>query len=113
VVLLPLAARVELVAYRMTTGSAFAFAADGHWYEPQAAAEADIALAKWFHTATPPHAEALADLNLLAFSLTRMKRIDDAAPVLRRLCRQMTSHPWDLVPDAVRNFQYWRNRTRE
>ncbi|KOG42444.1 hypothetical protein [Streptomyces resistomycificus] len=108
--LLPLAARVELVAYRTTKDSTTAFAADGHWYEPQAAAETDTALTKWFQAASPPHAEALADLNLLAFALTRMKRTGEAAPVFRRLGRHMTGHPWNLVPDAARDFQYWRDR---
>ncbi|MGW4823697.1 hypothetical protein ACWEP4_33325 [Streptomyces sp. NPDC004227] len=112
VALLPLAARVELVAYRMTRDFATAFTADGHWYEPRAAAEADTALAKWFHTASPPHAEALVDLNLLAFALTRLKRMDDAGPVFRRIGRHMTSHPWDMLPNAVGTFQYWRKRAR-
>ncbi|MER6122055.1 hypothetical protein ABT173_05040 [Streptomyces sp. NPDC001795] len=110
VALLPLAARVELVAHRMTKGSVDAFAADGHWYEPGAAAEADTALARWFRTETRPHAEALADLNLLAFVLTRLKRTEDAVAVFRRIGPHMTLHPWDLVPDPVGTFQFWRAR---
>ncbi|MFI6929304.1 hypothetical protein [Streptomyces sp. NPDC050287] len=113
VALLSLAARVELVAYRTAHDTAGSFAADGHWYEPQAAVEATTALTRWFHADTPPHAEALADLNLLAFALTRMKRTADAAPVFRRIGRHMTSHPWDLVPDAARTFRYWQDRARD
>ncbi|MFF0158132.1 hypothetical protein ACFYRY_11470 [Streptomyces sp. NPDC005263] len=108
--LLPLAARIELVAHRTTNASTGSFAADGHWYEPKAATEANTALTNWFHTDTPPHAESLPDLNLLAFALTRMKRTADAAPVFRRIGRHMTSHPWDLLPDAVRTFRYWQER---
>ncbi|MDQ0963589.1 hypothetical protein QFZ66_007467 [Streptomyces sp. B4I13] len=110
VALLPLAARVELVTYRTSGDATTAFAADGHWYERQAAAEADHALTHWFRTAAAPHAEALADLNLLAFALTRMKRAEDAAPVFRRIGRRMTPYPWNLAPDAARDFRYWRDR---
>jgi hypothetical protein len=112
VALLPLAARVELVAYRSAKDSSTAFIAEAHWYESQAAEEADTALSKWFHTEAQPHAEELADLNLLAFALTRMKRTADAAPVFRRIGRNMTSHPWGHGPDAVSTFQYWRDRAR-
>ena len=112
VAVLPLAARVELVAHRRSTDSAGAFAADGHWYEPGAAAEADTALAKWFRAEAQPHAEALADLNLLAFVLTRLQRTEDAADVFRRIGPRMTRHPWDLVSDPVGTFQYWRDRAR-
>ncbi|MEV5959036.1 hypothetical protein AB0M11_35760 [Streptomyces sp. NPDC051987] len=111
VALLPLAARVELVAHRMSQDSAAAFAADRHWYEPGATREADTALAKWFCVEVQPHAEALADLNLLAFALTRLKRTDDAAPVFRRIGRDMTHHPWNLLPKPVAAFQYWRDRS--
>ena len=112
VAVLPLAARVELVAHRRSTGPAGGFAADGHWYEPSAAAEADTALARWFHAETQPHAEALADLNLLAFVLTRLKRTDDAAPVFRRIGPHMTRHPWDLASDPVGTFRFWRDEAR-
>ena len=103
---------MELVAHRRSTDSAGAFAADGHWYEPGAAAEADTALAKWFRAEAQPHAEALADLNLLAFVLTRLQRTEDAADVFRRIGPRMTRHPWDLVSDPVGTFQYWRDRAR-
>ncbi|WP_149185111.1 hypothetical protein [Streptomyces sp. TRM49041] len=112
IVLLPLAARAELVAYREGFHSASIVGAAAHWHEPQAAAEIDTALAKWFHADTPPHAEALADLNLLAFALTRAQRRDQAALVFRRIGRDMTSRPWDLVPDPVGTFRYWWDRAR-
>ncbi|MFJ1805382.1 MULTISPECIES: hypothetical protein [unclassified Streptomyces] len=113
VALLSLAARVELVAHRTANDSTGSFAADGHWYEPQAAVDADTALTRWFHADTPPHAEALVDLNLLAFALTRMKRTKDATSVFHRIGRHMTPHPWDLVPDAARTFRYWQERARD
>ncbi|MDQ1013058.1 hypothetical protein QFZ82_007543 [Streptomyces sp. V4I23] len=110
IALLPLAARAELVAHREGLRSTSVVGVAAHWNEPQAAAEIDTALAKWFHADAPPHAEALADLNLLAFALTRTHRRDQAALVFRRIGRRMTSQPWDLVPDPVGTFLYWRDR---
>ena len=105
--LLPLAARVELVAHRQRQ---MPFGADSHWNEPGAAAEIEAALTDWFHTAAVPHAEAVADLNLLAFALVRTHRPTDASPVFQRLGRHMTPYPWELLPEPERTFLYWRDR---
>lgn len=105
--LLPVAARVELVAHRQRQ---LPFGADSHWNEPAAGAEIDAALTDWFDTAAVPHAEAVADLNLLAFALVRTHRPADATRVLRRLGRHMTPHPWELLPEPERTFRYWRDR---
>ncbi|WP_028810150.1 hypothetical protein [Streptomyces sp. 351MFTsu5.1] len=105
--LLPLAARVELVAHRRRQ---MPFGADGHWNEPGADAEIEAALSGWFRTAAVPHAEAVADLNLLAFALVRTHRPEDAAPVFRRIGRHMTPYPWELLPEPERTFRYWRDR---
>ncbi|MFI5682875.1 hypothetical protein [Streptomyces sp. NPDC051636] len=105
--LLPVAARVELVAHRQRR---MPFGADGHWYEPRAAEEVEAALARWFRAGTASHAEAVADLNILAFALTRTHRPADAAPVFRRIARHMTPRPWDLLPEPERTFLYWCER---
>jgi hypothetical protein len=105
--LLPVAARVELAAHRerhMSLGTG------AHWTEPRAAEEIDTALTGWFRTAAVPHAEALADLNILAFALIRTHRPAEAAPVFDRIGRHMTPHPWDLLPEPERTFLYWRDR---
>ncbi|MGW2745755.1 hypothetical protein [Streptomyces sp. NPDC001450] len=107
--LLTVAARVELVAHLRRRSSLAAIGADGHWHEPRAAEEIDAALADWFHTAAPPHAEAVTDLNFLAFALIRTHRTAEAAPVFRRIGRHMTPHPWDLLPNPRRTFLYWRD----
>jgi hypothetical protein len=104
---LPVAARVELVAHR---GRRMAVGADAHWNEPRAAQEIDAALSGWFNTTAVPHAEALLDLNVLAFALIRTHRPAEAAPVFQRIGRQMTPHPWSLLPDPERTFRYWRDR---
>lgn len=108
--LLPVTARVELVAHRGRGTSLAALCANSHWTEPRAAEEIDAALADWFHTAAPSHAEAITDLNVLAFALTQSHRPAEAAPVFRRIGRHMTLHPWDLLPDPKRTFLYWRDR---
>jgi hypothetical protein len=105
--LLPVAAGVELVAHRRRRMS---LGADSHWNQPQAAAEIDAALVRWFRTAAAPHAEALLDLNILAFALVRSHRPAEAAPVFQRIGRYMTPHPWDLLPEPERTFLYWRER---
>ncbi|MBV7699390.1 hypothetical protein [Streptomyces sp. TRM70350] len=112
IAVLPIAARAELVAHREGSRSPTAVGAAAHWNQPEAAAEIDTALTKWFHVEAPPHAEVLADLNLLAFALTRAHRTAEAAPVFRRIGRHMTSHPWDLVRDPGGAFLYWQDRAR-
>ncbi|WP_236579713.1 hypothetical protein [Streptomyces sp. HM190] len=108
--LLPLAARVEPMAHRRGETPIEALGAGGNWNEPRAVREFDLALRGWFDVGTPPHAEAVTDLNVLAFALTRAHRPDEAAPVLRRLGRHMTPHPWSLLPEPERTFTYWRDR---
>jgi len=105
--LLPVAARVELVAHRQRQ---MPVGAESHWHEPRAADEAAAALTGWFGTSAAPHAEAVADLNVLAFALTRIQRPAEAAAVFRRIGRHMTPHPWDLLPEPERTFLYWRDR---
>jgi hypothetical protein len=107
--MLPLAARVERVAHSRRSGAPD-FVSATAWREPGAADEIDTALARWFRAEVPPHAQALADLNLLAFALTRTRRTAEAAPVFRRIGRHMTMHPWDLDPDPVGTFIRWRER---
>ncbi|MEI5523183.1 hypothetical protein WB401_00220 [Streptomyces brasiliscabiei] len=112
--LLPVAARVELMAHRQeATPLAALGSGGGNWNEPRAVHEIDLALKSWFDTGGAPHAEAVTDLNILAFALTRAHRPTEAAPVLRRLGRHMTRHPWDLLPEPERTFVYWRERAAD
>ncbi|MFF5186075.1 hypothetical protein ACFY30_20280 [Streptomyces sp. NPDC000345] len=110
VALLPVAARVELTAHRQGESRLAALGASGNWNEPRAVQEIDVALQGWFHSAAAAHAEAVTDLNVLAFALTRAHLPDEAAPVFRRIGRHMTRHPWDLLPEPERTFVYWRDR---
>jgi hypothetical protein len=109
-VLLPVAARVELVAHRLRQTPLAALGASGHWHEQQAAVEIDAALTGWFHTPASPHAETVLDLNILAFALIQAHRPAEAAPAFRRIGPHMTRHPWDLLAEPERTFLYWRDR---
>ncbi|WNZ12621.1 hypothetical protein [Streptomyces sp. 11x1] len=110
--LLPVAARVELMAHRQGSTPVDALGSGGgNWNEPRSVHEIDLALKGWFDVGTAPHAEAVTDLNTLAFALTRAHRPVEAAPVFVRLGRHMTRHPWDLLPEPQRTFTYWRERS--
>ncbi|GAA3782181.1 hypothetical protein ACFS5L_24270 [Streptomyces phyllanthi] len=110
VALLPVAARVELTAHRQGSTPLPALGTSGEWNEPRAAEEIGVALEGWFRTTAVAHAEAVTDLNVLAFGLTRAHLPDEAAPVFQRIGRHMTHHPWDLLPEPERTFLYWRDR---
>ncbi|MBL1102390.1 hypothetical protein [Streptomyces coffeae] len=110
--MLPLAARTEHYAHRLRPDSPDTIGAGTHWHGPHVAKEIDTALTRWFDTPAAPHAQAMADLNLLAFALTRTQRLPEAARAFRRIGRHMTLYPWDLVPDPVDTFLYWRDRGR-
>jgi hypothetical protein len=101
--------RAELVPVTVRADGGEARQALAVGAELHAAEELDRALSGWFHTAVAPHAEAMTDLNLLAFALTRAHRPAEAALVLRRVGRHMTRHPWDLLPEPERAFLYWRD----
>lgn len=110
IALLPVAARVELAAHRHGRTGLAGLGASGHWNEPRAVREIDTALSSWFHSAATPHAEAVIDLNVLAFALTRAHRPAEAIQVFRSIGRHMTRHPWDLLPEPERTFLYWRDQ---
>ena len=112
--MLPLAARAEHYAHRLDLGKHRRDAPDlsGHWHGPTVAREIDTALARWFHTVAPPHAQAVADLNILAFALVMTQQTTKAEAVFRRLGRYMTPFPWNTGPDPVGTFAYWQRRCR-
>ncbi|MEV3869718.1 hypothetical protein [Streptomyces sp. NPDC049906] len=110
-VLLPLTARAEHFAHVVEAGGTRALGAHRIWHEKAAASELELALNNWFHTSSPPHAEAISDLNLLAFALVRARWLTEATEVFQRIGRHMTMFPWDALEDPVKAFTYWRDRT--
>ncbi len=57
-------------------------------------------------------AEALADLNLLAYALIQANRSGDAAEVFPAVSGVVTPWPWGLDGDPVQQFAYWQDRVR-
>ena len=111
--ILPLAARVENYAYRLGLGKhRDAPDLSGHWYGPTVAREIDSVLDRWFRTRAPQHAQAVADLNILAFALVMTQQTARAEAVFQRLGRHMTSFPWSTGNDPVGTFAYWQRRAR-
>jgi len=109
---LPLAARAEHYAHRLATVGRDAPVLSGHWYGRVVTRETDTALEGWFHTTARPHAQAVADLNILAFALTMTQRAGEAEAVFRRLGRQMTPFPWNTIADPLGTFMFWAARAR-
>jgi hypothetical protein len=108
-VLLPLAARAERAGHSRGSGTPDALSS-AVWQERGVTGEIDAALDRWFRPAGPANAQAVADLNILAFALTRTHRSAEAAPVFRRIGRHMTMYPWDTLPDPVAAFLRWQDR---
>ncbi|MEV6873232.1 hypothetical protein [Amycolatopsis sp. NPDC051128] len=108
--ILPLAGRVEQFAWNAHRGDAGVLGARLRWHEEDIADELDHAIAGLFHAGTPSHAAAVADLNILAFVLTRTRRTTDAAPIFRRLGGHMTRYPWNLTRYPVDAYTYWREQ---
>lgn len=109
---LSLAARAEHYAHRLGTTGRDAPELSGHWYGPAVTRETDAALQRWFHTAARPHAQAVADLNVLAFALTMTQRNGEAEEVFRLVGRHMTPFPWNTVADPLGTFTFWSARAR-
>ena len=104
---LPLVARIEQFAWSAQRGNSGVLGARLRWQE----AERELADAiTGVFPAGASHAAAVADLNVLAFVLTRTGRTAEAAPVFRRLGGHMTGYPWDLLPYPADAYAYWREQ---
>jgi hypothetical protein len=107
---LPLAARAEHYAHRRGLVGDDALELSGHWHGPVVDQEIDDALDTWFHTHARPHAQAVADLNILAFALVMTRRTREAGPVFRGIGRYMTLFPWDCTNDPIGQFTFWSSQ---
>lgn len=104
---------ISLVERHLRTvsgGGLTALMASGQWSQPRAAAALDAALAEWAKPGHLRHAEALADLNLLAYALIQANRVGDAAEVFPAIAGVVAPWPWGLDGDPVRQFTHWQNR---
>ena len=88
-----------------------ALMASGQWSQPPAAGALQAALAAWPEPGHLRHAQALADLNLLAYALVQANRAADAAGVFRVVAGVVTPWPWGLGGDPVHQFTHWLDRS--
>ncbi|MEU6192259.1 hypothetical protein [Streptomyces sp. NPDC047061] len=92
---LPLFSLVDRYLRTMAHGGVNALMADHFWSGQEADTVLRNAAALWPQTGRLVHAEALRDLNLLAFSLVAARRAPLAAPVFHSLEGVVTEFPWN------------------
>ena len=95
-------ASLELTAslgrYQRTVdmGGVVALTARRHWDQHRERSLLDHALTSWLSPGFLRHAAALADLNLLAFVLTKADRLTDAREVFQSIGSTVTAWPWEV-----------------
>lgn len=107
-----LTALVERHERTVSAGGLSGLMASGQWAQPRATAALEEALADWPRPGHLGHAQALSDLNLLAYALIQANRAADAAAVFAALGGVVTAWPWALGGDPVRQFNHWQDRAR-
>ncbi|MGW7359964.1 hypothetical protein ACWGI0_25870 [Streptomyces sp. NPDC054802] len=94
----------------LAAGGITALTARRHWEQPHERVLVDEALATWPQPGFLKHAAALADLNLLAYVLTKAARPRDAWPVFEATAAVATSWPWELDGDPLKEVREWHSR---
>ncbi|WPB88174.1 tetratricopeptide repeat protein [Streptomyces malaysiensis] len=92
----------------LARGGVHAITAASHWGHPLASACLERARTRWCQPGFLRHAAALADLNLLAYSLVAANRTSEAAEVFRSLNGVVTHWPWLHRGDALEEFKRWQ-----
>lgn len=105
-----LAASLNRYRRALSAGGITALTARRHWDQPHERALVDNALATWTQPGFLRHAAALADLNLLAYVLTKAARLQDAWPVFEATSAVATSWPWELDGDPLKEVREWHSR---
>ncbi|MEU2165459.1 hypothetical protein QRN89_35055 [Streptomyces chengbuensis] len=97
----------SLARYRraLAAGGIEALTAHRHWNQPHESALVDHAVATWPQPGFLRHAAALADLNLLAYVLTKATRPRDAWPVFEAMSAVATAWPWEIDGDPLEQMQ--------
>ncbi|MFE5754667.1 hypothetical protein ACFQ7M_36115 [Streptomyces massasporeus] len=97
----------SLARYRraLAAGGIEALTAHRHWNQPYERALLDQAVATWPQPGFLTHAAALADLNLLAYVLTKATRPRDAWPIFEAISAVATVWPWELDGDPLQQIQ--------
>jgi hypothetical protein len=112
VVALELTMLVDRYQATLDAGGIASLGAERRWTRPPAAAVLDDAATRWPRPGFLVHAAALADLNLLAHALVQAERLPEAAPVFQAIGGAVTSWPWELMGDPLKQYTYWADRSR-
>ncbi|WP_460062442.1 hypothetical protein [Streptomyces sp. YKOK-I1] len=104
---LPLTAAVRQYHRDLDGGGIQALGANHYWSQPHVTVLLDQALAQWLPPGRLRHADAVADLGLLAYALARAVRRTDAAAVFAATDGLVTSWPWEHDGDPVERYAYW------
>jgi hypothetical protein len=105
-----LAASLNRYRRALAAGGITALTARRHWDQPHERALVDNALATWTQPGFLRHAAARADLNLLAYVLTKAARLRDAWPVFEAIAAIATPWPWELDGDPLQEVREWHSR---
>ncbi|MDJ0344623.1 hypothetical protein QMK19_27070 [Streptomyces sp. H10-C2] len=105
-----LTAGVERHRKTVRGGGVNAILASRQWANPPASTALDQAFNNWTKPGFLHHAAALADLNLLAYTLVQANRILDAAEAFRMIGTTVTPWPWRLNGDPLEQFAHWQER---
>ncbi|GAA2666439.1 hypothetical protein [Streptomyces lunalinharesii] len=97
----------------MGPGGVTALGAGEFWRRHDAVAALDHAAHHWPGPGYLGHAQALADLNLLAYALIKAARPSEAAHTLRATGGLATPWPWNAEGDPLERFSHHYARARE
>jgi hypothetical protein len=86
--------------------------AEHFWLRPASASLLDTCVARWLQPDGLIYAEAIADLNTLAFALAHAARPADAFAVFPRIRGLVTPWPWNVDGNPVERFAHWHAVTR-
>ncbi|WP_030272382.1 hypothetical protein [Streptomyces sp. NRRL B-24484] len=90
-------------------GGVGALGARRRWDRADAAAALDRARG-WTEPGALGHADAVADLNVLAYDLVRAGRLQEAAGVFASIGPTVTAWPWRLDGEPLQQFTYRRDQ---
>ncbi|RRR86083.1 hypothetical protein [Streptomyces sp. RP5T] len=107
---LELTAKVHQYHKVLALGGLHELTAGSNWAQPPVAACLERARTLWVRPGFLQHAAAVADLNLLAYSLVAANRTSEAADAFRSVAGLVTHWPWYHRGDALEEFTRWRTR---
>ncbi|MGJ5755978.1 hypothetical protein FB563_7746 [Streptomyces puniciscabiei] len=91
-------------------GGLEALVARNHWSHAMASQALDRAAHTWIQPGFLRHAKALADLNLLAYTLVAADRRAEARAVFEQIGGVVTAWPWRTGGDPVTEFDQTRQK---